>query len=65
MDKTWIMNTFLNTYYGWRIRNKDEIHSFEKMWMMMDESSSMDKNEHTWMTRIDWTIQFLLLITKF
>jgi hypothetical protein len=33
--------------------------------MMMDESSSMDKNEHTWMTRIDWTIQFLLLITKF
>jgi hypothetical protein len=56
---------FLNTYYGWKIQNKDEIHSLDEMWMMMDESSSMGKNEHTWMTRIDWTIQFLLLITKF
>jgi hypothetical protein len=65
MDKTWIMNTFLTTYYVWRITNKDEIHSLDEMWMMMDESSNMDKNEHTWMTRIDWTIQFLLLITKF
>ncbi len=46
-------------------KNKDKIHSLDEMWMMMDESSSMDKNEHTWMTRIDWTIQFLLLITKF
>lgn len=47
MDKTWIMNNLLKYLLWMKNKNKDKIHSLDEMWMMMDESSSMDKNEHT------------------